>query len=76
MEKPSGPPKLRDCLVKCFEQQFSMFKQHYMHFHILFHPHIFPKNTNNVTRTTLPKAPKTSKSIGIGGGREDGVRGY
>ena len=34
-----------------------MFKQYYTYFHTLFHPHVFPKNTNNVTRTTLPSTP-------------------
>ena len=27
------------------------------YFHILFYQHVFPKNTNNVTRTTLPNGP-------------------
>ena len=39
---------------------FLVFKQHSSYFHILFHPHIFPKNTNNVTRTTLPNSPLNS----------------
>ena len=29
-----------------------------MHFHILFHLHIFLKNTNNITKTTLPNSNK------------------
>ena len=29
---------------------FSFFKQYYTHFHTLFHSHVFPKNTNNVTK--------------------------
>ena len=37
-----------------FKRMLSVFKQHYTYFHTFFHPHIFPKNTNNVTRTTLP----------------------
>ena len=37
-----------------FKHMLSVFKQHYTYFHTFFHPHIFPKNTNNVTRTTLP----------------------
>ena len=37
---------------------FLIFKQHYTHFYILFHPHVFSKNTNNVTKTTLPNGPK------------------
>jgi len=34
-----------------------MFKQHYTYFHTLFHLHVFPKNTNNITKTTLPNRP-------------------
>ena len=36
---------------------FSVFNQHCTYFYILFHPHIFPKNTNNVTRIMLPNGP-------------------
>ena len=36
---------------------FSVFKQHCMHFYTLFHPYIFLKNTNNVTRITLSNGP-------------------
>ena len=36
---------------------FSVFKQHYKYFHTLFHPHIVPKNINNVTKTILPNEP-------------------
>ena len=32
---------------------FSVFKQHYMYFHTFFHPHVFSKNTNNVTKQPL-----------------------
>ena len=39
---------------------FSVFK-HYTYFHILFHPHVFLKNTNNVTRTMLPNCPDIPK---------------
>ena len=46
-----------------FKQRFSVFKQHYMYFHILFHPHIFLKNTKNVTRITLPKGLVISKTL-------------
>jgi len=34
-----------------------VFKQYYTHFHTLFHSHVFPKNTNNVIRTTLLNGP-------------------
>ena len=40
--------------VLALEQQFSVFKQHYTYFYTLFHLHVFSKNINNVTRTTLP----------------------
>ena len=36
---------------------FSIFKQHYKYFHTLFHPHVVPKNINNVTKTILPNEP-------------------
>ena len=42
---------------------FSIFKQHYTHFHTLFHLHVFPKNTNNVTRATLPNSPKVFQKM-------------
>ena len=35
--------KLRGCLVCVFKQPFSVFKQHFTHFNILFHPHVFPQ---------------------------------
>ena len=46
--------KLSACLVHVFKHMFSVFKQYYTYFRTLFHPHVFPKNTNNITRTTLP----------------------
>ena len=46
----SRPPCLEDNL----KHSFSVFKQHYTHFHTLFHPHIFQKTTNNITQTLLP----------------------
>ena len=49
-------------MLPLFKQQFSMFKQHYTYFHTLFHPHVFPKNTNNVTRTALPNGPLVFKT--------------
>ena len=44
-------------LLPFFKQRFLVFKQYYMYFHILFHLHIFSKNKNNVTKTTLPNGP-------------------
>ena len=38
-------------LINVFKHMFSVFKQHYIYFHI-FYPHVFPKNTNTVTRIT------------------------
>jgi len=46
-------------LVPQLKQQFLIFKQHYTYFYTLFYPHIFPKNTDNVTRTILPNYPKS-----------------
>ena len=51
------------CLFSLFKQQFSMFKQHYTYFYILFYLHIFPKNTNNITRNFLPNGPLDTYSI-------------
>ena len=48
----------RGCLIGCFEQHFSVFKQYYIYFHTFFYLHVFSKNTNNVSRTTLPNGPK------------------
>ena len=50
-------------LVVYFEQQFSVFKQHYTYFHILFYQHIFSKNTNNITITILLLLNKPLKSV-------------
>ena len=39
---------VRGCLVCVFKQQFSVFKQYFIHFYILFYPHVFPQMfTNN-----------------------------
>ena len=43
---------------KKFKHMFLVFKQHYTYFHILFYLHVFLKNTNNITRTTLSNALK------------------
>ena len=40
--------------VYVFKYMFSVFKQYYTYFYTLFHPHVFLKNINNVTITTLP----------------------
>ena len=44
---------LGGCLILLFKQQFSVFKQHYTYFHILFHLHVFSQNNNKVTRNLL-----------------------
>ena len=49
--------KLRACLVINLKLTFLHFKQHYIHFHTLFHPHVFQKTTNNLSQTTLPNTP-------------------
>ena len=36
-----------------FKHMFLVFKQHYTYFYILFHSHIFLKDTNNITRTNF-----------------------
>ena len=41
---------------------FSVFKQYYTYFYTLFTHTYFQKNTNNVTRTTLPNSPFISKT--------------
>ena len=38
-----------------FKLTFLHFKQHYTHFYIIFHLHVFQKITNNNSQTTLPK---------------------
>ena len=40
-------PTLRRCLVSVSKQQFSVFKQHFTYFDILFHPHVFPQKFLN-----------------------------
>ena len=55
--------ELSGCLVHVFKYMFSVFKQHYTHFHTLFHLHVFPKSTNNVTRATLPNSPKVFQNM-------------
>ena len=42
-----------------------MFKQYYTYFHLLFHLHIFSKNTNNLTRTTLPNGLISLINLGL-----------
>ena len=37
------PWLLGGCLVNDFKQPFSVFKQHFTHFNVLFHPHVFPQ---------------------------------
>ena len=37
---------------------FSIFKQYYRYFYIFFHPYIFSKNTNNITKIMFSLLPK------------------
>ena len=41
-------------MVWHFKQPILIFKQHYTYFYTFFYPHVFPKNTKNITRITLP----------------------
>ena len=38
---------LRGCLVYSIKQPFSVFKQHFTHFNVLFHPHVFSQIFSN-----------------------------
>ena len=49
--------KFRVHLVELLNNSFSVFKQHYTHFHTLFYSHEFQKTINNITRTFLPNRP-------------------
>ena len=51
------PFRFRPYLLLLFKQQFSIFKQYYVYFYILFHSHVFSKNTNNVIINFLPNGP-------------------
>ena len=64
----TSKPKPRGRLVHNFKHMFSVFKQHYMHFHTLFHPHVFSHMfLNNKTYIfkcmyqTPPKYPELGK---------------
>ena len=58
----------RGCLVHPLKYTFSVFKQHYTHFHTLFHPHVLPhmflnnkthvfKQQNTCFQTHVPNTP-------------------
>ena len=47
----------RACLVSNFKLTFLQFKQHYTHFHTLFHQYIFQKTIKIPSQTTLPNTP-------------------
>ena len=49
--------RLRAYSVFYLKLTFSHFKQHNIHFHTLFHPHVSQKTTNNIIQTTLPNTP-------------------
>ena len=42
-----GNKEFRGCLVCVFKQLFSVFKQHFTHFNVLFHPHVFSQMFSN-----------------------------
>ena len=44
-------------LVEHLKHMIFVFKQHYTHFYALFDPHVFQKNTNNITQTPLSNGP-------------------
>ena len=49
--------KFRVHLVELLNNSFSVFKQHYTHFHTLFYSHEFQKTINNNTQTLLSNRP-------------------
>ena len=54
---------LRGCLVCVFKQPFSVFKQHFTYFYILFHPHVFPQVFSNNNFQFLNTCTKRTLSI-------------
>ena len=50
--------KLTEGLVHHFKQQFLVFKQYYMYFHILFYPHMFSNNKTYVFKCMYQTPPK------------------
>ena len=54
MQGGFGLKILRSRFVELLNNLFLVFKQHYTHFHILFHPQVFQKITNNIIQTSLP----------------------
>ena len=47
IQTPSLSLDFRGCVVHHFKQPFSVFKQHYTYFQILFYPHVFPHIFSN-----------------------------
>ena len=47
IQTPSLSLDFKGCVVHHFKQPFSVFKQHYTYFHILFYPHVFPHIFSN-----------------------------
>ena len=56
-------PTLRRCLVSVSKQQFSVFKQHFTYFDILFHPHVFPQKFLNDNFQFLNTCTKRALSL-------------
>ena len=56
-------PTLRRCLVSVSKQQFSVFKQHFTYFDILFHPHVFLQKFLNDNFQFLNTCTKRALSL-------------
>ena len=54
---------LRGCLVCVFKQPFSVFKQHFTYFYILFHPHVFSQMFSNNNFQFLNTYTKRTLSV-------------
>ena len=56
----------RGCLSCVFKQPFSVFKQHFMHSYILFHPHVFSQIFSNNNFQFLNTCTKRTLSVILG----------
>ena len=54
---------VRGCLVCVFKQQFSIFKQYFIHFYILFYPHVFSQIFSNNNFQFLNTYTKRTKCL-------------
>ena len=53
------------CLVCVFKQPFSIFKQHFTHFNILFYPHVFLQMFSNNNFQFLNKCIKRTQDLSV-----------